>query len=276
MTRETVDPTEVSARLRQIASYVSRSGRPSVSFVRESLAAVLVATDRSFSDTIASVFADKIAKLMQSFFDGSKYDTSDRGKGFKDGYVSWGMRPIPWQGANLIGGILFSCKYDPEEFQSESPDEGGDWEGHSKGEAALTMNVSAGYYNKKLGGGVKDPVDLGTFTVLLDNKEQVVEATIDNEAELKAELTELVQQILKSPPDEALGAQNRRENMAPNTTERALMGWLNRQRRQDVKRSEIEAVVKHEVETSGSGAETVRQRVEQFFKKRGLAIDERN
>ncbi len=271
-----MEPSELSARLRQVALYIESSERPSVRLVRSKLAAAMIATDRSLSETLGKSLAAQIAQLMPEEFSGETYDTSDRGKGYKGGYVSWAMDPNTWENAGIIGGILFMCKYDPEDFQSEAPEgEGADkWEGHSKGEAAVTLTISAGYYNKTLGGGVDGAADLGTCTVLLDAKEQVVEASIDDTGAFEKGVTELIRKVNESPPDEAVSASRRRKALPPTTSEKTLLQWLTKQNRTDVKRSELNDLARSMSKRTGEPAGQVLQRVNDFFKKRTWPVDE--
>lgn len=269
-----MEPADLSARLLQLASYVSKSPRPSVSFLRRSLAAVLLATDRSMAESVAKALAGQVAELMPTEFDGETYDTSVRGKGYKGGYVSWAMKPNTWQSEDLIGGVLFGCKYDASEFSSEAPDDGADWQGHSKGEALLTLQVSAAYYNKKLGGGVDERVDLGTCTVHLDAKENVVEADIDDPAAFKSGLQGLIKQVADSPPDEALSQGLKKKRLPPTVSIPALYKWLLQNQRTEVNRSEINALVKNMSEARDRAPGTVLEEVNSFFKKRGMPIDE--
>jgi len=270
-----VEPLELCAHLERLASYVDGSPSPSASLLASRLAAALVATDRTLSEAIGKRLAEQVAKLMPSEFDGGTYDTSDRGKGFKDGYVSWGQKPNTWEAADLIGGILFRCSYDPEEFQSEAPEEGGDWQGHSKGEAAVTLNVTAGYYNKRYGGGVKDEVPLGTCTVLLDAKEQIMEAEIDDPSSFKDGVMGLIQKIHSSPPDEALSEGRKRKSMPAITSPVALLRWLNKNNMTEVNRSDINALVKNMSEGQGKAPGTVLEQVNSYFRSRGIPINER-
>ncbi len=270
-----MEPTEVSDCLRQLASYVSRSSRPSVSFLKRSLAAVLFATDRSMAEAVSKALAEKVAALLPAEFDGETYDTNVRGKGFKGGYISWAMKPNTWHTENLIGGVLFGCNYSVSEFSSEAPDDGSDWEGHSKGEALITLQVSAAYYNKRLGGGVDERTDLGTCTVQLDAKENVVEAEIDEPAAFKSGLQGLIKQIADSPPDEALSEGLKKKRLPPTVSIPALYKWLLQNNRTDVSRSEINALVKNLAEARERAPGTVLDEVNSFFKKRGMPINER-
>lgn len=272
-----MEPSELSARLRQIASYVDTSRRPSLRFVRSTLAAAVLATDRSLSEAVGKALAAKVAQLMPEEFNGETYDTADKGKGFKDGYVSFAMDPNTWESAGIIGGILFMCRYNPADFKSEAPEgEGADaWQGHSKGEAVVTLTMTAGYYNKTLGGGVDGSTPLGTCTVMLDAKEQVVEADIDDTTQFEKGVTELIRRINESPPDEAVSASRRRKSMPPTTSEKTLIQWLTKQNRTDVKRTEINDLVRSMSKRTGEPAGQVLERVNGFFKKRGWPVDEK-
>lgn len=271
-----MEPSELSARLRHIATYVEASGRPSLRLVSSRLAAMVLATDRSLSEAVGKALAEQVAKLMPEEFSGATYDTADKGKGFKGGYVSWAMDPNTWENAGIIGGILFMCRYNPEDFKSEAPEEGyGGDAAHSKGEAAVTLTMTAGYYNKTLGGGVDGSVDLGTCTVLLDAKEKVMEAAIDDSSEFEKGVTELIRKVNESPPDEAVSASRRRKSMPPTTSEKTLIQWLTKQNRTDVKRTEINDLVRSMSKRTGEPAGQVLEKVNGFFKKRGWPVDEK-
>jgi hypothetical protein len=272
-------PSEVSASLLQLASYIEVSRSPSLSFLASRLAVTLLATDRTLSESVGKALAEKVAKLMPTEFDGSTYDTSDRGKGFKGGYISWAMDPNTWEAAGIIGGILFSCAYDPSEFSSEAPEEGAqgseEWKGHSKGGAAITLNVECGYYNKRYGGGVQDRIPLGTCTVLLDAREKITEADIDDPETFKAGVAGLIRKINDSPPDEAVSEGRRRKALPPSTSPASLLRWLEKNNRTDVSRSEINELVKSVSERTDKAPGTVLEKVNQFFRSRGWPINER-
>jgi len=269
-----MEPSDLSAHLRQIALYIDGSDSPSVRRVATRVAAALIATDRSLSESIGKALASQVAALMPEEFSGETYDTSDRGKGFKGGYVSWAMDPNTWENAGIIGGILFMCRYDPEDFSSEAPEGDEDWQGHSKGEAAVTLTMTAGYYNKTLGGGVDGSMDLGTCTVLLDAKERVVEASIDDESAFESGVTDLIRKINESPPDEAVSASRRRKSLPPTTSEKTLLQWLVKQNRTEVNRTEINDLVRSMSKRTGEPAGQVLEKVNGFFRKRGWPIDE--
>ncbi len=269
-----MEPSELSAHLRQIASYVESEGSPSLRLVSSRLAAAVLATDRSLSEAVGKALAAQVAALMPEEFSGETYDTSDRGKGFKGGYVSWAMDPNTWENAGIIGGILFMCRYDPEDFRSEAPEGDDEWKGHSKGEAAVTLTMTAGYYNKTSGGGVDGSVDLGTCTVLLDAKEKVMEAAIDDEQKFESGVTGLIRKVNESPPDEAVSASRRRKALPPTTSEKTLLQWLVKNNRTEVNRTEINDLVRSMSKRTGEPAGQVLEKVNGFFKKRGWPVDE--
>lgn len=265
-------PKSVASSLLAIADYLDGTGRPSRSRVIAALLAAVVATDRSLAESVGRALAEQVAKLMPEEFSGETFDTSDRGKGYKDGYVSWAMDPNTWEEAGILGGILFMCEYDTSKYSSESLGEGEDWEGRQEG--ALDVTVQAAYYNKSLGGGVDEKTDLGSCTLLLDSKENVVEAEISDRAAFEAGITSIIQKILTSPPDEAVSESRRRRALPPTTSPRTLLKWLLRQGRTDVKRSELNDLARSMSKRTGRPYGQVLREVDEFFKSRTWPVDE--
>ncbi len=134
--------------------------------------------------------------------------------------------------------------------------------------------MTAGYYNKTSGGGVDGSVDLGTCTVLLDAKEKVMEAAIDDEQKFESGVTGLIRKVNESPPDEAVSASRRRKALPPTTSEKTLLQWLVKNNRTEVNRTEINDLVRSMSKRTGEPAGQVLEKVNGFFKKRGWPVDE--
>src|SRR5271166_5674302 len=111
-----MEPGEIVSHLRAISAAIDEAQEPSRVLVARALLRLLLATDKSLSVTIRDALSNEIHKLVPGEFGGEFYDTNPGGKGYKKGYVSFGLDPQTWESAGIIGGILFKMNYDPVQF----------------------------------------------------------------------------------------------------------------------------------------------------------------
>jgi len=265
-------PNEASAWLRRIAAYVDSEAAPSASAVRSALAAVLVATDRTIGLAIRDALFNETVTLMPGTFE-DMYDTNVGGKGFLGGRVSLGVQPSVWKAKGVIGGILISGDYSGQ-FKSEAPAKIPPDFKNSKGGGLLSLGVEAKYYNKQAGGGQEKPVSLGDVDVLVDVHEDIISVQIVNPTLYEDELRKIIDSIAAHPPAVAQGTAWRKKN-SPTTvnTPVALLKDLLKNQRTDVKRSEVTALANLMAASQGTSVLMATSAIEDFFKRRGWAID---
>jgi hypothetical protein len=271
-------PDKISESLNKLASYIDLHHSPRLATVKQALYRILLATDRTLSVSVRDALVSEITKIVPGEFGSEVYDTNLAGKGFHPGYISFGLKPLTWEAADIIGGILFMCEYDPSLFRSESPDpqdpNNAKWQGRSKNEDMIELeNVEIGYYNKKIGGKVSDKITLGKVGILIDAKEQVTSIIIENEAGFAEGIKNLIQEIKNDPPAVAQSEAFKKRNRSPTESPKALLTWLNRTNRQDVGKSEIESLAKSMADRSERPLGTVLEEIKQFFAKRHWPIN---
>lgn len=270
-----MEPQEVSEALRRVAYVVDLDNAPSLGYVVASLRSLVLATDRSLAEAVGRAVAEKIAASMPDFFAVNRgklmFDTSDSGKGFKGGLVSFGLDPKAWDDAGIIGGILFRCRYDAGAFRSESPGEGDEWEGRGDGGTTLSLHVHAKYYNKLAEGGEGKDELIGTAEVTLDEKEQVTEVVLADGVE--DGIRGIVEHVLKHPPEGSLGARAKKKGQAP-TTLQGLQKWILQQRgEQTVKREELQSLARAMSQRQERPYAAVMEEVRSYFTSRGWKIE---
>lgn len=271
-----MNPLDVSINLRTIASYIDLSNRPSLRTVSDRLASIIVATDQTVALEIRSAIASGITRLLPDEFDGSLYDTASSGKGRVGGYISFGMDPNSFENNDLIGGILFKCKYDKSHFTSEAPDPiPASWSGHSMGGAVIDLDVECGYYNKRFDGSYTYVTQLGTFTVELNDLEKVVDQQFSTSSSFERGIRNVIDQVLSNPPAASISSKRLKKSTPPNTSEVALLKWLLSNNRSSVSLSEIQSVARTKVgkgtARGGPGIET--QHIIDWFISRGWSVD---
>ena len=241
-------PNQLSVYLRIASSVSSRFANRISNFV--------LATDKSIALTIRDALFNGIVWAVPEEFGGSEYyDTKLEGKGYRSGYVSFGLDPTSWEVGGIVGGILIQCNYDENEFKSEEPDtEDPDfqsWKGHSQGGGVIVLDVTACYYNKRLGGGcavVSDPnIDLGPVHIgkvefMVDAKEKIIDAGVVNPSLMASSLKNLIKTVLSNTPEEAKSSRRKKQEALPTGNEKTLLKWLIRNERSNVNLSEIEAL----------------------------------
>lgn len=295
-----VSPGELSLGLRRVAAAIERSGSPSRSAVASAVLRLLVATDRSLAESIRDALAEKIRQVVPGEFDGGLYDTNPGGKGFRKGYISFGLDPTTWETKGIVGGILIQCTFDSSLFRSEAPEPSdpahAEWlkgPGHSTKGAILELYVTGCYYNKLLGGGcaeehgggsgsgsgenlsggaVSGPADLGDVNVMVDAQEKVLEVTVDAPT-MSAELKKIIADIAAAPPAVAQGAGWKKKNLAPTGSPQALQKWLLVNKRTDVGRSELEALSRAMANRGVGPYGMLLEKNTDYFRKGGWAIN---
>ncbi len=270
-------PDEVVTHLRAIASGIDGAHEPSRVLVAKALLRLLLATDKTLSVAIRDSVANEIHKLVPGEFGGEFYDTNPGGKGYKKGYVSFGLDPNTWESAGIIGGILFRMSYDPAQFTSESPDPtapgAADFK-HSKGAGALvSLTAECGYYNKLVDGSYSQERSLGAVDVLLNEKEGVESVEIKDPGTFKKGVSDLIQDISTNPPEHAQSTKLKKKNKSPTGSPGSLLKWLTQNQRSDVGQSEINGLAKSISDRTGRPMQNVTDEVTQYFRKRGWPVN---
>lgn len=250
-------PDGIASELRRIAAKIDNSRQPSAELVEASLRTVLssvrrialhrlMSSDRTLALTIRDALQEEINKLLPSHFVGS-WDTSEAGKGFKSGYVSFGLRPSAWEGSGIIGGVLVRAKYDPDQFRSESSDSEDPDFSHSSGGDVIELSVDACYYNHKKEGGVENQnviANLGIVEVAIDAKEKLVDLIIVNPGDFVSGIREIVDTISHDPPDYAK-SKSKKQSYSPTVNAKTLRRWLVENNRTDVGLSELQETARN-------------------------------
>ena len=175
---------------------------------------ILLATDQS----LAQALQDELYQLIHStvpdgYFEGY-YDTPEsRSKGFKPGYVSFGLRPAIFPAKDLVGGLLFKGTYPSDTIRSNSPDPSDtsayqQWE-KAGGNPALgdspaeIIDLEVGYYNHKKGRTYQQERPAGQILFTIDPTEKIIEIELTDKAATEQAITSLVDEIVADPPDVA-------------------------------------------------------------------------
>lgn len=269
-------PSELSLQLRLIASAIDVAEQPSWRRVANAIAGVLFATDKSLALSVREALHAEIEKLMPGVF--ALYDTNPGGKGYKAGYVSFGLVPAQWKDEGIIGGILIQADYDPKSFRSEAPDPPDEKFEHSKKGGIVELAITGCYYNKLQGGGCDPDVAVGIVglsgaDVYVDAKEKVISIELVDPGMLKDGLASIVKDIAANPPDYAQSEERKRKNDSPTGSPASLLKWLSQNNRSSVGRSEIDALARAQSAKTGKAMGNAKRDIEDFFKKRGWAID---
>lgn len=212
---------------------------------------VVIATDRSLAEAVRERLLPEILKLFPSgYFQDKLYDTGEAGKGFRPGYISFGLRPEAWTAKQLIGGILVRGTYDSKNVRSRSPEpntpEYKEWEKAGgnpelKGGAAETVKLEAGYYNKIKGGSYDRSRSLGEIAFTIDELEHIDELELTDTGAVKSGLESLVQNVLDDPPEAAISAGAARSK-SPYTSLKKFLHYLSDEGRRGFRMEEIEAL----------------------------------
>lgn len=175
---------------------------------------ISLSTDRSLAESIREALLPKILGLFPSgYFEDKLYDTSESGKGFKPGYVSFGLKPMAWTNKGLIGGVLIRGTYSPKVIRSKSPETNtSDWMEWEKaggnpnlsGGETEAIDLVAGYYNKTKGGSFSRERALGDVLISVSKLEEIEDIDIVDDAKIVSAMEEIVNDVLQDPPEEAI------------------------------------------------------------------------
>jgi len=277
MNLKSMEPGEVVSHLRAIATAIDEAPEPSRWLVSRALLRLILATDRTLSLAIRDAVRDQVTQLVPGEFGGEYYDTNPQGKGFKRGYVSFGLDPNTWDSTGLIGGILFKLNYDPQQFTSEAPEPtapGAANFKHSKGAGSLvTLTIECGYYNKLIDGSYSHGKPLGTVDILLDDKENVDTVEIKDPAGFSKGVKDLIQEISSDPPEHAQSAGLKKKHNVPTGSPKSLLKYLTQNQRSDVGQSEIDGLARAMADRTGRPYQNVLNEVTTFFRNRGWPIN---
>lgn len=282
-------PDKLSFHLRRLASFINSSESPSRSLVISAISRLLLASSRTLGLTVRDALMSEIMKAVPGEFNADDYyDTNPAGKGFRDGYISFGIRPMSWADAGIIGGILIQCTYDPQDFKSEEPEGIPEWKGHSGGGGLIELYTTACYYNKLLGGGCADThsgegegsgggavsgaKDIGDINILIDAKEKIVETQVESSI-ISHEIKQIIADILSNPPAIGRGKEWQKKNLVPTGSAKALLQHIMNTGRRDVGKSDIDALSRAQAER---GLGTFSQNLEKnmdFFRSRFIDVN---
>jgi hypothetical protein len=269
-----MEPDSLSLLLRRLASSVE--GGMSRRAVASAVASLLFATDKSLALSVREALHGEIDKLLPGKF--ALYDTNAEGKGWRPGYVSFGLGPSQWKDEGIVGGILVGAEYDPSSFRSESTGKPDDKFQHSQGGGIIELQVTGCYYNKLLGGGC-DPetavgvVGLGGVHVYVDAKESVFQIDIVDPGAMKTGLDSIIKDISSNPPDHAKSEKRKKGEQSPTGSPQSLLKWLGLQQRSDVGKSEIEALARAQSQKTGKGFGNAVADITKFFRDRGWSMN---
>jgi hypothetical protein len=270
-----MEPGELASHLRAISAAIDDAQEPSRVLVARAVLRLLLATDKSLALSIRDAVVNEIVKLVPGEFGGELYDTNPGGKGFKKGYVSFGLDPQTWEGAGIIGGILFKMNYDASQFSSEAPEptapEAKDFK-HSKGGGVVQLDVQCGYYNKLIDGSYSLERSLGKIDVLINPQEGVDTIEIKDPGAFASSVQDLIQEISSNPPEHAQSTKLKKKYNAPTGSPQSLLKWLLQNHRTDVTQGELNALAKAMSGKTGRGYQQVLEEVTDFFRKRKWAI----
>jgi hypothetical protein len=236
-------------------------------------ARIVIATDRSLAEAIREKLLPEILSLFPSgYFQDKLYDTGEPGKGFRPGYVSFGLRPDAWNERQLIGGVLIRGTYPSSAIRSNSPEpntpEWKEWAKNGnprlKGGEAESIKLEAGYYNKTKGGTFDRARSLGDALFTISKTEMIEELVLANPPSVKSALESLVQDIIDDPPEGAESAGLTRSK-SPYSTMKKFLNYLVDEDRRTFRRNEIDAVS----QSTGKKPEDIMT----FLRARGFSLD---
>lgn len=271
-----MEHNKVSEYLMHVAFGLEVVPAPSITDLKSNLLRVLVATDRSLSVTIRDVIVNKIVELMPGEFTDDRYDTNVRGKGFRPGYISFGLDPMTWDDSGIIGGILFKGTYDPNSFRSEAPDVQDEISNfnHSKGGGVFDIKLEAGYYNKRSEGSYQNNRFLSTITVMVDAKENIIDIEISNPSSLISSIKDLIQDVSSNTPDIAKSEKLKRKESGSKVTFQSFLKMLKDAGRKSIFRSEILKLSEMVAKRLDRAQGTIVGEAEKFYRDRGFSIIE--
>ncbi len=272
-----ISPEKLSGLLQKISSYIESESKPDLGFVRSNLASTLyiTAASQDFALDIREACFKEIQKALPGEFSGDLFDTHLEGKGFADGYVSFALKPQSWISADILGGILISAEYSLNEYKSSSPKRTDPARKQHKGDStAVTLELSAGYYNKKLDGGIDEDsiLNLGQAIALVDENDDVVEFELDNINLVKKQLSELIQSIIKEPP--AVAKSNKLKKFSPGSPSptTSIADFLKWAENNNPTQSEVRSLAQAIADRSGKTVQDVEKAVIMKLRAAGFSL----
>lgn len=217
------------------------------------LAALKISTDRSIAESIREALLPLILEQFPSgYFEDKLYDTHESGKGFRPGYVSFGLRPVSWTDKGLIGGCLVRGSYSSDIIKSNSPEQGTpewkEWK-ESGGNSSLSggeageIDLSVGYYNKSGQSSFSMGRSLGVATFTIDDFEEVEDMELSDPDGLQDGIESLVDEVLKSPPEGATSqSKSVLRKQSPYSSLRKFLFYLSDEGRSTFRPDEIKAI----------------------------------
>jgi hypothetical protein len=257
-----LSPDKLATQLRTIADAIDRSERPSVSLVAGDISELVGSLRTSGAMSMARNIRDKVWSQVLALFPSGTWDlsvgqgsgfhdTSEGGKGWSDGFVSFGAKPTIWSTNNIIGTFLFRFRYASKNIvPSKGTPE------HEKWERENILNIdqnvvevgklAGGYYNKRSGGsvdafvGTVDAVPdapniapkeifFGEAIFEIDRNETIVEWDWSDPSAMRSKIQSVIDDILRNPPIGGIGKPSDKKNPYGSITK--FMNHLRRQRR---------------------------------------------
>lgn len=237
---------------------------------------IVISTDRSLAESIREEFLSQFLSIFPTgYFDDKLYDTGEGGKGYRPGYVSFGLKPTIWYDKGLIGGILISGTYPSKTIYSESPEpDTTEWKEWEKAGGSSTLeggeigviSLQAAYYNKKEGGESSRKQNLGKATFIIDNLEHIEEIEIDSVNIVKSGIEFLVDDVLRNPPDNAISKSKKvQRQQTPYSSIRKFVDYLSSEGRNTFRKNEISEVSKY------TGKPILE--IKEWLRKRGFSLE---
>lgn len=201
---------------------------------------VMFATDRSMALTLREKMIDEItAALPPGYMESKLYDTKESGKGYSDGYVSFGLRPHELNKHGLIGGILISGVFDTKQVRSTSPErEDSKWKAWqdaggnpSIAGVTTTMTIYASYYHKKKGGGIDEILRTyraGSAKFAFDQFENLLFFELADPGLTASAITSLVNSVVRDPPEGSVSkSKTVQRKVSPFSSKKKALEYLN-------------------------------------------------
>lgn len=175
--------------------------------------AVVIATDRSLAETIRNAMMEDIRNILPTY---ELYDVHpEKGKGYRTGYVSFGIKPSSWHQAGINGGILVQGEY--AIVKSKAPDQPDPKFKNPDFSPPVDelISLKGGYYLKKLGGKIKELDELGYYNdnlgewwFSINEKEQLDNHGFFDTDTFKNGISKIEEDVLKNPPEGAQSAES--------------------------------------------------------------------
>ena len=259
------ETNEFAAKLQTIADDINGFVDPGLSLTAGNISklakALRVSDAKSLARNIRKELWEQIMALVppekwdMSAGDWSGFfDTNPVGKGSRDGYVSFGARPMVWADAALIGGISFRFQYSakgiapkPGTPERQKWEEDGDL--GIKNPIVEVGDLTGGYYNKQLDGGIESfsgksmGHTFGRALFEVDANENVLSWIWEDPSSTRAAIESVIDDILAHPP---IGAYSKNKKLLRRrnnyTSLKKFLGHLVFTRRNNVYLDEVKLV----------------------------------